>query len=121
MGTVFDSNGEREERSMTKFLVTYHGGRGMPTDPEQVQQMLAAFEGWATSVGPALTDPDAPLGAAATVSSGGVREGQQGAAIGGYSIIEADSLDDVVGMLENHPFLNGGGSLQASESIAVEM
>jgi hypothetical protein len=106
---------------MAKYLVTYHGGPGMPSDPEAGRQMLEAFQAWASSVGSALLDPGAPLGAAVTVSESGVAEGQQGAAIGGYSLLEASGLEVAAELLRSHPFISRGGSLQASEVIPVGM
>ncbi len=106
---------------MAKYLVTYHGGSGMPSDPEEARHMLQAFQAWASSVGPALLDPGAPLGAAVTVSEGGVAEGQQGAAIGGYSLLEASGPEEAAELLRSHPFVARGGSLQASEAIPVGM
>jgi hypothetical protein len=105
---------------MSKYLVTYHGGPGMPTDPEAVRQMLAAFQGWAGGLGRLLVDAGAPLGAAKTVTAGGATDGQQEAAIGGYSIIEADDLEGAVALVESHPFLQRGGALQVSEAVAVD-
>jgi hypothetical protein len=104
---------------MPKYLVTYHGGPGMPTDPGAARQMLEAFQGWAGGVGRLLIDPGAPLGAAKTVSSSGSIDGQQEAAIGGYSILEAEDLEGAVALVESHPFLQRGGTLQVSENVAV--
>jgi len=104
---------------MPTYLVTYHGGQGMPSDPEAVQQMLAAFQAWVAEVGPAMRDPGAPLANAKTVSADGALDGQREASIGGYTILEADSLDAAVGLVGSHPFLAGGGSLQVNEAAAV--
>jgi len=104
---------------MPSYLVTYHGGPGMPSDPAAAQQMLAAFQTWAGGVGSALRDPGAPLGPAKTVSSDSVRDGQTEAAVGGYTILEAGSLDEAVELVRAHPFLERGGSLQVSEAAAV--
>ena len=49
---------------MPTYLVTYHHGPGLPSDPAVLQQMLAAFQTWVAGVGPAMIDPGAPLGAA---------------------------------------------------------
>jgi hypothetical protein len=104
---------------MPTYLITYHGGPGMPSDPEAVQQMLAAFQAWVGEVGGAMRDPGAPLAAAKTVSSASTTDGQAEAAIGGYTLLEAGSLDEAVQLVRSHPFLTRGGSLQVSESVAV--
>ena len=104
---------------MPTYLVTYHGGPGLPDDPAIVQQMVAAFMGWVSEVGPAMRDPGAPLAAAKTVSASGIVDGQREATIGGYTTLEAGTLDEAVALLRNHPYLPGGGTLQVSEAVAV--
>ena len=104
---------------MPTYLVTYHDGPGLPSDPAVLQQMLAAFQTWVAGVGPAMIDPGAPLGAAKTVSADGVVDGQQEATIGGYTLLEAGSLDEAVALLRGHPYFSGGGALQVNESVRV--
>src|SRR5262245_24061184 len=107
------------EDTMPTYLVTYHGGPGMPSDPAAAQQMLAAFQAWVAEVGPAMRDAGAPLAAAKTVSAGDAVDGQKEASIGGYTILEAENLDDAVALVRSHPFLTRGGSLQVSEGVSV--
>ena len=101
---------------MPIYLVTYHGGPGMPQEPAAVQQMVSAFQTWVSEVGSAIRDPGAPLGPAKSVSSDGVSN--SGPGIGGYSLIKADDLDAAVGLVKNHPFVGRGGTLQVSEAVA---
>src|SRR5262245_30072338 len=105
--------------AMPTYLVTYHGGPGMPSDPAAAQQMTVAFQAWTAEVGSALRDPGAPLGAAKTVSGDGVADGQTEASIGGYTLLDAGSLDEAVGLVRSHPFLTRGGSLEVSEAVSV--
>jgi hypothetical protein len=104
---------------MPTYLITYHGGPGMPTDPEAARQMLAAFQAWVAETGDAMRDPGAPLAGARTVSADSDAAGQAEAKISGYTVIEAASLDDAVELVRGHPFLTRGGTLQVSESISV--
>jgi hypothetical protein len=104
---------------MPTYLITYHGGPGMPDDPEAVRQMVAAFQAWVAEVGAAMRDPGAPLAAARTVSADSVVDGQTAASIGGYTIVEAANLEEAVELVRNHPFLTRGGSLQVSEAVSV--
>jgi hypothetical protein len=104
---------------MPTYLVTYHGGPGMPSDPAAAQEMVAAFQAWVAEVGSAMRDPGAPLGEARTVSSEGDSSGQQAASIGGYTILETGGLDDAVRLVRSHPFLARGGSLQVNEAVSV--
>jgi len=104
---------------MPTYLITYHGGPGMPTDPAAGQQMLAAFQAWVGEVGDAMRDPGAPLAAAKTVSKDSELDGQAAAAINGYTLISAENLDDAVKLVRTHPFLTRGGSLQINESVSL--
>jgi len=113
----FDDHRESGGIAMPKYLVSYHGGGGMPSDPEAAQQAMQAFQAWAAGVGGALVDPGAPLAQAKTVSADAVTDGQAAAAIGGYPLLEADDLDKAVGLVQSHPFLTRGGSLQVSEAV----
>lgn len=102
---------------MPKYLVTYHGGSGMPTDPEAAQQMMQAFQAWASGVGSALVDPGAPLADAKTVSAEGTTDGQSVAQVGGYTPLQADDVASAAKLVENHPFVGRGGTLQVSEAV----
>ena len=104
---------------MPTYLITYHGGPGMPSTPEAAEQMLAAFQAWVAEVGDAMRDPGAPLSGAKTVSADSEVDGQREAAIAGYTVIEGATLDDAVRLVRTHPFLTRGGSLQVSESVRV--
>jgi hypothetical protein len=104
---------------MPSYLITYHGGPGLPADPEAARQMHAAFQAWVGEVGAGMRDPGAPLGGAKTVSAAAEVDGQTAAPIGGYTIIEAANLDGAVMLVRSHPLLTRGGSLQVSEAIGV--
>jgi hypothetical protein len=39
--------------------------------------------------------------------------------IGGYSILEADTLDAAVALLESHPYVARGGTLQVNQVLEV--
>jgi hypothetical protein len=105
---------------MPKFLITYHGGSGVPASPEARQQIEAAFIAWAQSVGSAMVDPGSPLANFRTVSSSGVTDGQASGAIGGYTIVDAADVDGAVKLCETHPFVQRGGALQVSQSIGLD-
>jgi hypothetical protein len=105
------------ELAMPKFLVTYHGGSGVPSDPAAARMMRDAFASWASSVGAALVDPGGPLGAARTVSPTGTTDGQAVAEIGGYSMVEAAGVAEAAALVIGHPFIGRGGTLEVSEVI----
>jgi hypothetical protein len=101
---------------MTKFLITYEGAMEMPPTPEAREQMMSAFGAWVGEVGAHMVDPGAPLGASRAVTSDG--DTDERSTIGGYTIVDAETLDEAVGLVRNHPFLKRGGTLHVSESVA---
>jgi len=101
---------------MAKFLITYHGGGEMPADPGMRDQMLKAFAAWATGVGDKMVDPGAPLGPAKIVGGDGVKDAGPGG-VGGYTLVSADSLDEAVALVRDHPFVSRGGTLRVSQAI----
>jgi hypothetical protein len=104
---------------MPKYLITYHGGEGMPATPEAAQLVMAAFQAWAAGVGSAMVDPGAPLAQAKTVSSSSVEDGQTASSISGYTLIEAADVEAAVKLVQPHPFLQRGGILQVSEAASL--
>jgi hypothetical protein len=103
---------------MPTFLITYHGGDGPPASPEAREQMMAAFQAWAASTGKSMIDPGAPLGLSKVVTSGSVTDGAADGRLGGYTVLSADDMDSAVGLVQGHPFLSRGGTLQVSEAVS---
>jgi hypothetical protein len=102
---------------MKKFLITYHGS-GMPSnpDPEMMKQVKAAFGAWLGEAGNAVVDPGAPIRTVGQVAKGTATPQVE---IGGYTILQAESLDAAKAILSKHPFVGRGGTLQISEVLAV--
>jgi hypothetical protein len=91
---------------MAKFLVLYNSP--IPAEqvmaqvtPEQAEAGMALWNEWAEKNGEWIVDLGAPLGSGKHVEPGAVSPGSGKAT--GFSILEADSLDDAVRIVENHP------------------
>jgi hypothetical protein len=98
---------------MPNFLITY---RGLPhVDPAQMAQAREAFGNWLQQPGDAVLDPGRTDERSAHVAAGS----PVAAEIGGYSIVEAESAADVVTLLQTHPFVARGGTLQVNEPVAI--
>jgi hypothetical protein len=104
-----------DEYTMTKYLVTYHGAQP-PSDPALMEQAKAAFGQWLQTAGDAVLDPGAPTHLVTQVSK---ENPVATVEIGGYSIIEASSLDEALRVLKSHPFVGRGGTLQVNEIMGV--
>lgn len=102
---------------VTKFLVLYRADQSAAEamsaiTPEQQQASMEAWMAWAGKAGPAIVDLGAPLAPAAgtTVS---------GDAVGGFSILQAESADALREVLEGHPHSAQGGTIEVHELLPI--
>ena len=87
--------------------------------PKPSSADIAAGFGRAVAVflnGDAITDMGNPFGASTSLTPGGVSGGGQA---GGYSIINADSLDDATKKADGCPVLASGGNVEIYEAVAM--
>lgn len=102
---------------MGKYLFAYQGGQ-MADTPEAQEAAMQAWMSWFGELGAAVVDGGNPLGAAQTVNhDGAVTEGGGSDALGGYSIITADSLDHASTLAKGCPVLTSGGRVGVYETI----
>lgn len=101
---------------MANFLLTYHGGAGMPETKEAQAQVLDAWNGWFGSLGGALVDGGNPVSQTKAVSpDGSVMDATS--APSGYTIIRADGIDAAVALAKGCPVLAGGAVVLVSETF----
>lgn len=102
---------------MTKYLVLYRAKTTAAEQmaqgtPEQAQASMAAWQSWAERAGQAVLDLGSPLG---VVEAGG----DTGDPIGGYSILQAESSEDLGRVLEGHPHTEWGGTIETLEVLTM--
>lgn len=90
---------------MSKFILLYNGP-ATPMDmidDEKKKKMQMDWKNWMDGVGSALTDMGSPMGNGRSV----VDDGSTGKVLelSGYSIVEADNIDEAVKLVDGHPFL----------------
>jgi hypothetical protein len=110
---------------MTKYLVLYRsslsaGEQMAGGTPEQAEAGMKAWMDWAGRAGDALIDLGSPLTPVATVGPAGT-EAPGAQTVGGFSIMQADSLKDVTALLDDHPhFLSPGeSSIEVLEFLPI--
>lgn len=103
---------------MPKYVLGYHGG-GMAESEEEQAKVMEAWGAWFGSLGAAVVDGGNPTAASKTIASSGVTDGGGANPLTGYSLINADNIDDAVAKAQGCPIIAAGGSVEVAE--AVEM
>jgi hypothetical protein len=103
---------------MAKYLLLYSGG-SMPASEAEQQAVLQDWMAWFEKLGSALVDGGNPFTPAAkSISSDGkVGDGPVGDMASGYSIIEANSLDEATAIAKGCPVLKGGARITVFETF----
>jgi hypothetical protein len=103
---------------MAKYLLLYAGG-SMPETEAQQAEVVKAWTDWFTELGPAVVDPGNPFTADSKTISSGPAVKDAKATASGYSVIQADSLDQAAKLAENCPVLLGGAEVMVFETFDV--
>lgn len=104
---------------MTNYVLVYTGG-GMPESEEEGQKVMAAWGAWYGKLGEAIVDGGNPFGASKSVTADGVSDGAVGSpAATGYTVISAESLDDAVAKVQDHPHIKYGGQVSVYETFEM--
>lgn len=109
---------------MTQFMVLYRSPVSAreqlaSATPEQQQAGMDAWLGWANENRDAIVELGRPVAGSACVAPGSVSD--SGSDVCGYSIVRAESVDDVTRMLAAHPHLHtaGGASIEVLEFVPI--
>jgi hypothetical protein len=104
---------------MANYLLAYHGGH-MEQTPDAQQAAMAQWGAWFASLGDAIVDGGAPVGAATTLAAdGGTTDGGGANPVSGYSVVRASSLDDALVLAKGCPVLAIGGTIEVCETIEM--
>ena len=103
---------------MAKYVLAYRGGAMAETEAAQ-QAVMEQWMGWFGSLGAAVIDGGNPFGPAMTLASDGSVSDGGAAALTGYSIIDATSLDDATAKAKGCPVLSSGGTVDVYEAIEM--
>jgi hypothetical protein len=106
---------------MPKYLLLYRAPvsateQMADASPEAAKAGMEAWMTWMSKAGNAIVDPGSPVARATAVGA----DCASGDSIGGYSILEADSLDALEGLLDGHPHLHlDGAAIEVHEFLPV--
>ena len=101
---------------MSKYLLIYTGGH-MPKGEEAQAKVMKAWEDWLGGLGAAAVDPGNPIGPdnKKIESNGDVSDEGFNPGLTGYSILEADSLENATKLAQGCPGLKDGGQVYVYE------
>ena len=102
---------------MAKFVLTYHGGSGMPETEAAQQEVMAAWGGWFEGLGASVVDGGNPFAASCTISSDGSTADGGTKGLTGYSVIDASSMADATEKAKGCPVLASGGTVEVYEAL----
>ena len=106
---------------MNKYAFSYYGEPSFKS-PEEGKKHMTEWRTWMQSLGKSMIDPGVPLKAPTTVSSNGVKDGDSSktSRLTGYSIVEANSIEDAIAMAKTCPHLHFG-TIDVAEVMNMEM
>jgi|SRR6185437_2139458 len=111
---------------MKKFLVIYHApesarGAAMSGTPEQQAAGMKAWMDWAQKTGSQLVDMGSPLDAGAVISPNGSSHASKAGA-SGFSIVQAENMEQAKALFKGHPHINGWSpeaTIEIHETMAI--
>lgn len=105
---------------MPQFALVYLGG-DQPSSPEEGKQHFAKYKEWLASLGEKAVSPANPLKNTSTVNPDGSVTTGSITSMSGYTIVEADSMDEALDIAKACPFLEINGTLEVSELMQMTM
>jgi len=114
------SNKFSRETAMKKFLVLYRSTLSTPermakATPEQNKAVMAAWRSWAERAAASLVELGAPLGDSTVLKGSGTT-----GFVGGFSIVQAASVDAAKRIFDGHPhFEHSGNTIELLEWLPM--
>lgn len=109
---------------MNRYVVLYQASESVAerfarATPQETQLGMQAWTDWSARIGSALLDPGAPVANAVTITSAGRTDRKS--AIVGMSILQADSLEAALKLVQGHHHLQWSDecSITVLEEIAL--
>ena len=105
---------------MPKYVFAYHGGTH-PESEEEVAKVMTAWKSWMGGMSDAIVDMGNPVGPSKTVSADGVEDNGGANPLGGYTLVNADTMDKALEMAKGCPILDSGGTVEVAEAVEISM
>jgi len=103
---------------MPQYVITYLGGN-QPSSPEEGKKHRSKYMDWLSTLGTSAVSPMNPFKNTSTVNPDGTVTTGSKTSMSGYTIINANSIEEAVSVAKTCPFLEIGGSLEVSELMQM--
>ncbi len=103
---------------MKTFILVYYGQPEFKS-AEEAKRHQGLWMEWAKKLGPAIIQPGNPAKPGKMVSTGEVRNTDQHA-FSGFTLIQAESLEEAVAYTQNCPFVTDGGMMSVHETVTMK-
>lgn len=100
---------------MTNFVLLYTGGTYPESDEEQAA-VMADWGAWYGGMGEGIVDGGNPFNDSKGLGGDGAVDSP---AITGYTVISAESLDDAMSKVTNHPHIKHGGQVHVYQTFQM--
>jgi hypothetical protein len=100
---------------MSKYVFVYQGGAAADTPAEQ-EKAMAEWTAWFGTIGGDVLEIGNPFSQGKKVGADG-SVGNAALGLGGYSVINAASLDAAAGVAKGCPVLRTGGTVEVYEAV----
>lgn len=103
---------------MKQFMMTYFGG-DTPTTKEEGAKHFQQYQEWLGELGEAVVSAMNPLKDGHTLApDGALTQGSQ-AGMSGYTVLQAESIEQALDMARSCPFLAINGTLEVAELVKM--
>lgn len=107
---------------MPSYLFVYHSPAATedtaPPTPEEMEQVMSAWQAWAAGVGEGLRDFGAPLASGVRLTADGASPSTRD--VSGYSLVDAPSLETAQEIARANPHLQmPGAEIEVHEAQAI--
>ncbi|MDH3220738.1 MAG: YciI family protein [Gammaproteobacteria bacterium] len=104
---------------MPKYIFAYHGGK-VPETEEEGARVMAEWMAWFEKMGVAVVDGGNPLGPSSTLHSDGTVSSDGGPnPLSGYSLVNAESIEQATELARGCPILRAEGSIEIAEAMEM--
>jgi len=104
---------------MNTYILVYLGGT-QPTNEEEGAKHFEKYRAWLSSLGDALISPANPLKDTNVITPDGNVAPGSTTEMSGFTVLQADSMQDAIKMGRSCPFLEIGGTLEVSEMMRLD-